>query len=101
MSEQGPVRVGDLLGGLLEGRGLREQLERTSALERWPEVVGERIAEVTHPLRVHDTVLIVEVRTSAWLMELNFLRKDILSRLNGDRSEGRIEKLVFVQAETA
>lgn len=92
----GPAPVGDVLRGFLQRTGLAERLARTEALGRWDECVGERIAGVTRPLRVSGTTLIVGVRSSAWLAELNLLRSKILARLNAGRRRGRIEKLVFV-----
>jgi hypothetical protein len=42
----------------------------------------------------------VEVRSSPWLMELNLMKREILTRLNEGRGDAPIEKLVFVLAET-
>ncbi|HSR42267.1 MAG TPA: DUF721 domain-containing protein, partial [Longimicrobiales bacterium] len=66
----------------------------------WPEVVGEGIAEVTRARSVSDATLFVEVRSSAWMMELDMMKGRILARLNEGRDEAsRIAKLVFVLAE--
>ena len=67
--KRGPVSVASMLGGVLERHGLKDQVRRMSALELWPEVVGEGIAGVTEATGVQDATLFVSVRTSAWLME--------------------------------
>jgi predicted nucleic acid-binding Zn ribbon protein len=95
----GPDRIGELLGGLFRKWGLQGELERQSALEQWDEIVGEGIARVTRPQGVARGVLYVEVRSSAWITELNLMRHDLLARLNAGRSEGRIERIVFRLAE--
>ncbi len=95
----GPERVGELLKGFLERQGLREEMLRAQVVEDWAGRVGEIIAGVTRPRYVSGDVLVVEVRSSAWLMELNLMKRDILERLNEGRREGRIEKLVFVLAD--
>ena len=94
-----PVRLGDLLDGVLDEAGVREQLRRQDVVEAWNEIVGERIAEVTRAVRVDSAVLYVEVRSSAWLMELNLMKPSILERINEGRDEGRIEKVRFLLAE--
>ena len=100
MSERGgPVRVGDLLDDVLRRTGVRRQVERQGALDAWSAVVGERIAEVTEPVRVDGGVLYVEVRSSAWMMELDMMKHEILERLNEGRDEGRIEKVRFLLGE--
>jgi predicted nucleic acid-binding Zn ribbon protein len=68
-------------------------------LKEWDGLVGESIARVTHALTVREATLIVEVKSSAWLMELSFMKGDILRRLNEGREEAPIEKIVFVLSE--
>lgn len=94
-----PERVGRILEDLLERRGVRLQIERTRALEDWAERVGEGIARVTRPRAVSENALIVEVRSSAWLMELDMMKGEILRRVNEGRGAARIERIVFVLAE--
>lgn len=97
--QQGPVRVGQLLEEFLERKGVRAQVERVVVLDEWAERVGEGIARVTRPRSVSEGTLFVEVRSSAWLMELNMMKQEILARLNAGREGARIEKLVFVLEE--
>jgi predicted nucleic acid-binding Zn ribbon protein len=95
--DAGPERIGALLGDFLERRGVRAQIERTGVLEVWPEKVGEAIARVTRARGVSEGTLFVEVRSSAWLMELNMMRGEILRRVNEGRESALIERIVFVQ----
>ncbi len=95
----GPQRVGDLLGDFLEKKKLREALDRVDAAGEWHERVGEAIGQVTRARGVSGATLFVEVKSSSWLMELNFMKREILARINEGRERGRIEKIVFVLAE--
>jgi predicted nucleic acid-binding Zn ribbon protein len=96
----GPVRLSDVLGGVLQQHGLGDQVKRMAALELWPEVVGEHIAAVTRARSVAEGTLVVEVRSSGWLMELNMMKGDLLARVNGRMADVPLERLVFVLAET-
>jgi predicted nucleic acid-binding Zn ribbon protein len=58
------------------------------------------LAKVTRARAVDDAVLIVEVRNSAWLMELNMMKGDFLERVNARMPEVPMDRIVFVQAET-
>ena len=78
---------------------MRTQMERTAVLEDWAERVGEGIAQVTHPRSLADATLFVEVRSSAWLMELDMMKGEIVARLNRGREEAPVERIVFVLAE--
>ena len=58
--------------------------------------MGPQIAAVTTPaarLRGH---LFVAVATSAWMMELNLMKAELMRRLNAGKREGQIEQIVFV-----
>lgn len=96
---KGPEKVGELLGGFLEKVGLREAVLRADIVEEWEERVGGAIGKVTRAQGVRGTALIVEVRSSAWLMELNLMKEEILGKVNEGRTEGLIERIVFVLAE--
>ena len=96
---KGPQKVGEILDVLLEKKRLKEPVLRMEVLKEWDGLVGESIARVTHALAVREATLIVEVKSSAWLMELNFMKGEILRRLNEGRKEATIEKIVFVLSE--
>jgi predicted nucleic acid-binding Zn ribbon protein len=95
-----PARVGDLLATVLEEAGVRAQVERAGVVDEWAERVGEQIADVTRAVVVDGNRIVVEVRSSSWLMELDVMKREILARLNEGRSETPIERIVFVLAET-
>lgn len=95
-----PQLVGDLLSGFLDRRGLTAKVEAASALTEWAERVGPQIAAVTEPLRVADGTLVVGVATSAWMMELTMMKAELMRRLNGGKTEGRLRQLVFVMQGT-
>jgi len=95
-----PTRLGELVKPFLREKGMERQVERVEVLEAWPELVGERLAEVTRAAGLAEGTLFVEVRSSAWLMELNMMKSEVLARVNESRDDAtRIERLVFVQGE--
>ena len=96
----GPARVGDLLGDLLERQGLGTQIRRMGALDVWQEAVGEKIAGVTRARSVAASTLFVEVRSSAWLMELSLMKEALLERVNAELGgEGTIDRIVLTLME--
>lgn len=101
MSEKGrgrPMKVGEALASYLERTGLDERLDEAGAVPEWDGCVGERIAAVTEPITVSGGVLIVAVRSSAWLMELKLMEREILGRLNRGRRKGRIDRIRFIMS---
>ncbi len=93
--DRGMGKVDEVLDGLLDRLGIREDVARQAAVARWGEVVGPGIARVTRARAVARGVLYVDVRSSAWLNELTFMRHDLMARINAGAGEGRIERIVF------
>jgi predicted nucleic acid-binding Zn ribbon protein len=88
-------KIEGVLGSLLKELQLDEALAAQDAVVRWPEVVGPGIAAVTRATGSSSGILFVEVRSSAWMSELNLMRQPLLERLNAGIREGRIDKIVF------
>ena len=97
--DRGPEKVGEVLGEVLEKAGLKRTVLRAEVADQWEERVGEAIGKVTRARGLRKSALVVEVRSSAWLMELNLMKPEILRRLNEGRDEALIETIVFVLAE--
>lgn len=95
----GPEPVGGLIRKLFEEKGIAGRVERSRTAARWHEIAGPRISEYTGDVRVRGRALFVEVRSAPWLTELSLLRHRLLEKLNEGREDGRIEKIVFLQAD--
>ena len=95
----GPTPLGDEVSKYLKASGLEEKIEVAAVVPAWPALVGERIAAVTTPLHTAEGTLVVAVRSSAWLMELKLMEREILRRVNDGKRSGRIERIRFVMGE--
>lgn len=96
MTKPKPEKLGDALQTYLRESGLEEQVEAAAIVPEWEQRVGPAIAAVTEPLRASRGTLLVAVRTSAWLMELRLMEREILRRMNEGRSKGRLDRIRFV-----
>ncbi|MGD2217516.1 MAG: DUF721 domain-containing protein [Gemmatimonadales bacterium] len=90
-----PRPVGGLVEELLRARGLLDGVQRASTISDWAERVGPQIARVATPVGFDRGILFVEVRSSAWLMELEMQERRILERLNAGRGGSGFKKIVF------
>ena len=91
--------MGDVLARFLERTGMAPKVEAAAVIPEWADRVGPGIAAVTEPLRISDGTLVVAVSTSAWLMELNMMKADLMRHLNAGKAAkapGRIEQIIFV-----
>jgi predicted nucleic acid-binding Zn ribbon protein len=65
---------------------------------RWPEVVGEAIAEHCRPRRLEGTHLSVEVDHPGWASEIRYLEVQILARLAEVLPDTTVDSLSIVVA---
>jgi predicted nucleic acid-binding Zn ribbon protein len=94
--DEGPRKVREALAKYLEKAGISEKIEAASVVPDWPRLVGDGIAGVTTPLKVSNGVLFVGVRSSAWLSELKLMEREIIKRVNAERTRGKITGIRFV-----
>jgi predicted nucleic acid-binding Zn ribbon protein len=93
-----PQPLGDLLTRFLDKSGLAPKIQAAAVIPEWEERVGPQIAAVTEPLRVSDGTLFVAVCNSAWMMELNLMKAELMRHVNAGQRGGRIEQIVFVMS---
>mgnify|MGYP001787577471 CR=1 FL=1 len=94
-----PERVGGLIETMFARLGIAEKVERASVVADWEDLVGSHIARVARPVRVQGETLFVEVESASWRMELSMMRPQLMRKLNAGKRQGRIERIVFVQAD--
>ncbi len=58
-------------------------MQEAEALGRWNTAVGDLIAKHAKAVRVHESILWVEVEHPIWRAELHYRKKQILDILNG------------------
>jgi len=85
-----PLGISDVLKAWVKSKGLQQEFSQYTVLARWPAVVGERLAARTRPMKMEKGVLTVAVATSAWLNELNFMRGDLVARINQELGQGSV-----------
>ena len=89
-------QLGHILQAYVRDLGIEKPLKRYDAMTIWPEVVGEKIAKVTHPLRFDNGKLFVQVKTPSWRNELVFHKAHILEELNKQIGEPVVDDIVLI-----
>lgn len=75
--------IGAVLDGLLGGRPWRTGLVVGRLARAWPQIVGDRLAAESAPIRLDDAgVLYVRASTAAWATQLKFLGAQIADGAN-------------------
>lgn len=61
----------------------------------WKPVVGELLAERSHPIKLERDILFVGVQNSSWLQELTLLKPEIIAKYD-KRMEGKVKDIIFL-----
>ncbi len=67
-----------------------EDIDAYRVFSLWKDIVGEKMADHTKPVRINERVLYVEVDDPLWLTQLKYMKVDILNKI-----DMRIKKGVF------
>lgn len=92
-----PERIGNILPQALQKFGLKVGIEQHRALIIWEQVVGKGIASHTKPGWMTNGILWVIVDDSIWHQELEFLKPQIIEKLNQHLDNSKIRGIKFIQ----
>ena len=71
-------------------------VQEQKLLQAWPQVVGERIARHTQALSVNRRILVVAVDSPGWMMQLTFLKPELLRKLAPRAKKDELRDIRFV-----
>ena len=87
-----PRNLRDLVIKLYPGKETAQELQ---TFGWWAKAVPMRVRKNASPVAIRGKTLIVNVSTSAWAQELQFMKEDLLERLRGAYPKSPIRELVF------
>jgi hypothetical protein len=85
----------DIISNLLGDSNLAFNPDDARIWEVWNDVVGPTIAEIARPSWIKNKRLIVFVRDSIWLQELNFTGTSIKDDLNRELQRDAVHHIEF------
>lgn len=92
-----PERISNILPQLLIKLGLKKGIEQHKALIIWNQVVGKGISAHTKPGWINNGILWVIVDDSIWQQELEFLKPQIIEKINQHLADYKIKGIKFIQ----
>ena len=87
--------LGDALKMLIQSLGIEKQVDQYKIFDVWNEVVGQQVAKVAQPERLHNGILIVNVNNAPWRTELTFRKKEILEKIHEQTNSNSIVDIKF------
>jgi hypothetical protein len=83
------------MDGVLAANGYLAICREGQVLEKWSEIVGARLAEVSECTNVENGILYVRVPSAPWRQEMSFFKEKILSQIHAQTKCRTIKDIVF------
>jgi predicted nucleic acid-binding Zn ribbon protein len=90
-----PVHIGSLLQETLERLCPSGDKVLLEVCRCWQDLVGSTIAANARPVGLKDHLLLVDVASSVWMQQLQFLKAEMIARINAGLPDAGIEKIRF------
>lgn len=74
--------IGDLLTTYLREQGLEKPLLERQVVERWPEIMGPTVAQMTRSVEVENGMLRVRLSNAALRAQLFECRRELVKKIN-------------------
>ena len=90
-----PAHVGELLADLLSGLRRDGDTPMLALFQRWEALVGPDIAANARPVGFKGPLLLVHVASSVWMQQLQFLKAELIDRINAGLPDVRVSEIRF------
>ncbi len=85
----------DIIHQVLHGCRKDSAQHLTQICSLWNHAVGEIIAKSAQPAALKEKILIVHVNSSPWIQQLQFLKKEIVEKINLASEKEMLEDIKF------
>lgn len=90
-----PEKIDSILEKVLSKLNLGIKVKQYQIWEVWDSVVGEPIARQAQPHQIKNMILWINVSSSTWMQQLEFMKQQIIDRLNERIGEKVIKDIRF------
>ena len=77
-----PAPLGTTLQQAMEAARIDVDLDAYRLWQYWEDVVGQPIAQNTQPEAIKGNLLLVNVSSAPWMQQLQFLKSELIEKLN-------------------
>lgn len=89
------VPIGTVLASVLKSCQTKTDGSLAKVWDLWTETVGAAIAQNAKPAAFKQDILLVHVSSSVWLHHLQFLKQDIITKLNAAMGNAVVKDIKF------
>jgi predicted nucleic acid-binding Zn ribbon protein len=84
-----------ILEKTLQSQGMDKRIQQESAVIKWEDIVGSKIANASKAVRIDRGTLLIEVKSSAWKHQIQMLKPEIIKKLNAQLGADTVKNIRF------
>ncbi len=88
-------QLGPVIESILRRNNLWSGYQRYLIIEKWPDLVGLELSEVTKAVKITNGLLQVLVKDSVWSYHLSLLKPQLIKKLNDHVGCKVVNDIVF------
>lgn len=88
-----PKSLSATVAGLISVRGWQRNVTIGGIEAKWDSLVGEAIAKNSTPEAFSEGILTIRTRTTAWANQLNWLSRDLLTKIQAELGPDIVQEL--------
>jgi len=89
------VHIGSIIDDVLKSYSREPDGELLRVWHVWDSIVGDIISKNTKPAAFKGRILLVHVTSSTWVHQLQFLKEEMIAKLNEALGKSLIDDLKF------
>jgi len=90
-----PIHIQSVLKGILKNYNSEKGSDLFQITDIWESVVGQTISKDARPWKLNGKKLEVHVSASVWLQQLNYMKSDMIQKLNERLGNNVINNIIF------
>ena len=90
-----PAPLGTILQQAMKASRIDVDLDAHRLWQQWEDVVGTTIAQNARPEAIKGKLLLVNVSSAPWMQQLQFLKPELIEKLNENLGKEVVEEIRF------
>lgn len=88
-------RIGEVIKRAVTKPGTVRKIKEYSIVAAWPQIVGQKLASNSYPVKIRNGIVIVVAKDNMWATEIRYMSALIIKKLNDFLNEELIKDIKF------
>ena len=87
--------IGEVIKRAIKKPGSIRKIKEYSIVAAWPQIVGQKLAANSYPVKIRDGTVIIVAKDNMWAAELKYMSALIIKKINEFLKEELIKDIKF------